>query len=71
METNWRRYKLGNEIRRQRKAQGLTLRELGDMAGSNYAYIWELEKGKKSPTVDALCRIADALGVEVHDLIRF
>ena len=71
MDIDARRFQLGQEIRRQRQLQNLTLAQLGEMAGSNYTYVWELEKGKKSPTVDTLCRIADALGMDVRDLLTF
>ena len=66
-----RRRELGARIRELRKERNLTQFQLGEMAGSDHNYIYEIENGKKSPTIDTLCRIADALDVRVNDLITF
>ena len=71
MENDGRRHELGKTIRTARERSGLSQRQLALMAGSNQSYIWEIETGRVSPSIDALCRIADALGCRVGDLIAF
>lgn len=50
---------------------GLSQRELPLMASTNQSYLWEVETGRVSIGIDVLCRIADALGVRVRDLVEF
>lgn len=54
----------GNAIRDLRRKQGLTLRELGDLAGCESGYLSRLERGKVTdPSDERLTQIARALGV--------
>jgi transcriptional regulator with XRE-family HTH domain len=55
---------LGEELRKARLAADLTQEELSFRANVHRVYISELEHDKKSPTVDALFRICDALGIK-------
>lgn len=55
---------LGRRIRETRLRQGLTLKELDDRAGLSATHLSEIERGRTSPTVGALLRIARALGHE-------
>ena len=52
---------LGSRIRATRKAQNLTLKELEAKSGFSATHISEIERGKTSPTIGALVRIARAL----------
>lgn len=66
------RQMLGNRIRTLREEQGLTQGQLAAMIGNDTKqYISALEKGDKNVTIDVLCRIAEALGANVSDLIDF
>lgn len=66
------RQMLGNRIRALREEQGLTQGQLAAMIGNDTKqYISALEKGDKNVTIDVLCRIAEALGANVSDLIDF
>lgn len=66
------RQMLGNRIRTLREGQGLTQGQLAAMIGNDTKqYISALEKGDKNVTIDVLCRIAEALGANVSDLIDF
>ena len=60
---------LGNELRRAREQAGITQEELSFRANLHLTYISQLENDKKSPTVDALFRICDALGIAASKLI--
>lgn len=59
---------LGQRIRETRLRQGLTLKELDERAGLSATHLSEIERGRTSPTVGALLRIAAALG---HDPAYF
>lgn len=64
---------LGANIREQRKKQNLSQDKLALMIGSSMgkAYISRIELGKSNVSVGVLCRIANALDVQVRDLIDF
>lgn len=59
----------GAVLREARLAAGLTQEELSFRAGLDRAYISQLENDHKSPTLDTLFRLADALGVRASVLI--
>lgn len=71
MDEQTRRERLGYNIRMKRKAAGLTMRGFAQMAGTSHTYLWQVENGAVSIGFDMLCKFADALGVEVRDLIDF
>ena len=54
---------LGRRIKRLRIERGLTLKDLESRGGISATHVSEIERGKASPTVGALGRIALALGV--------
>jgi transcriptional regulator with XRE-family HTH domain len=60
---------LGPVLREARLAAGLTQEELSFAAGLDRTYISQLENDRKSPTVDVLFRLADALGVPASGLL--
>jgi transcriptional regulator with XRE-family HTH domain len=60
---------LGDRIKRLRLASDLTLKEVGEKAGVSPTHLSEIERGKTSPTVGALLRIAAALGEEASRLV--
>jgi len=53
--------RLGGELRRARKARGLTQRQLAERLGTDAPYLSRLEHGEKNLTIAQLARIADAL----------
>ncbi len=53
---------LGARIKRIRKARGLTLKDIEARSQVSATHISEIERGKTSPTIGALSRIATALG---------
>lgn len=71
MSTDERRKRLGERIKELRGQQGLSQRKLALMIGSNQTHIWQIENGTVNVGLDILCRLADALEVNVRDLIDF
>lgn len=61
---------LGAELRRARDDAGKTQEDLAYEAGLDRTYISQLENDKKSPTVDVLFRICDALALPASELIK-
>jgi len=53
---------IGRRIKKVREQQHLTLKNVEAKAGISATHISEIERGKTSPTIGALIRIADALG---------
>ena len=60
---------LGPQLRRLRLSRGLTLDGLAAVVGLDKGYLSRLERGRKSPSVAALLRLAAALGVTVAELL--
>lgn len=60
---------LGEELRKARERAGMTQEALSFQAGLHRTYISQLERDKKSPTVDVLFRLCDALGVRPSGII--
>ena len=56
-------------VRVFREHRGLTQQALADKIIASKAYISEIEAGKKPGSVDVIRRLAEALGVDVADLI--
>jgi transcriptional regulator with XRE-family HTH domain len=61
---------LGRRIKLLRVARNMTLKELEKRGGISATHVSEIERGKASPTVGALARIALALGVRPATLIE-
>lgn len=56
-------------IRNARLAQGLSLRALSARAGMPYSTLSKLENGKMSLTYDKLIRLAQALNLDLKDIV--
>lgn len=61
---------LGRTIQALRSRQGLKRRELAEAAGVSYAYLSEIENGKKAPSTKVIAALAAALEMPAHDLLR-
>jgi transcriptional regulator with XRE-family HTH domain len=61
---------LGRRIRAIRKELGLTMAQLAEQVGVNYATIHRVETGKVSPSVVLLSEIAHCLGQTVVSLLQ-
>ena len=59
------------QIRHFRHQKGLSQEELALRANLNPAYLGQVERGEKCPTVDTLYKTANALGISLSELLRF
>lgn len=60
---------LGKRLRSRRVALGLTLADASARAGLSLPYVSNLERGRGNPTIDALRSLADALDLELGELV--
>ncbi|MBR0950333.1 helix-turn-helix domain-containing protein [Bradyrhizobium canariense] len=61
---------LGRNVRELRLAVGLSQGELAERAGTRRALISDIERGETNATLDTIVRIALALRVETHELLK-
>jgi DNA-binding XRE family transcriptional regulator len=56
-------------LHRQRVRAGLSMRQLAVKAGLTHVCIYYLELGRRSPTLEALQRLARGLGITLFELL--
>lgn len=61
---------LGQRIRRERKKLSLTQEQLAEMTGVSHAYIGQIERGERNPTLETLVNLANRLGVSIDYLLQ-
>ena len=61
---------IGRVIRRERLDRQLTIKELGDKAGLSEIYVGEIERGQKYPSSKVLESLAQALELDLADLLE-
>ena len=59
----------GSRLRLLREERGESQRSLAKLTGSSHAYISQMERGLKVPTLTMIIRLAVALECEVWDLV--
>lgn len=59
------------KVKEVRLSKNLTQKKLAELAGISQSYLSELEVNKKSPTLNKLCKIAEALEVKPGDLVYY
>lgn len=64
----WERI-VGANIRRLRKAKGLTQERLAQEAGVAMRYVAGVERAEENPSLRFIVKIAEALGAEPADLL--
>lgn len=62
---NTREY-IGKSIAEIRQAKGLSIRQLAEASGVNFANIYKIENGKYNVSIDILGKICEALGSEIR-----
>ncbi|MBS5802607.1 MAG: helix-turn-helix transcriptional regulator [Brachyspira sp.] len=63
--------KVGRNVKLARIKAGLNQEELAEKADLSRETIGAVERGEKSPTIETIGSIADALGIEIHKLFIF
>lgn len=62
---------LGERIRDYRMKKGLSQEELAHRADMHTAHLGQIERGEKSPTIDSIEKIVNALGITFEELFSF
>lgn len=62
--------KIGKMVRNIRERKGITQEQLALNAGLNRAYIGYIERGERNPSTDTLVKIAKALKIQLHELLK-
>ncbi|MEV4068429.1 helix-turn-helix domain-containing protein [Nonomuraea fuscirosea] len=60
---------LGQRIRSERRARGLSIERLAELSGISRSMVSEVERGAKTPSVLVLDRLATALGTSISRLL--
>jgi len=61
---------MGRVIRRERQDRHLTIKDLGEKAGLSEIYVGEIERGQKYPSAKVLESLAEALDLNVAELLE-
>lgn len=57
---------LGTQIKRERKARGLTQTELGELSGTSINFISQIEGGKATAQIGRVLEVLRVLGLELR-----
>ncbi|MFJ9626695.1 helix-turn-helix domain-containing protein [Streptomyces sp. NPDC101175] len=60
---------VGDVLRRERRAQERTLKDVADAARISVPYLSEVERGRKEASSEVLAAAAHALGLDLGDLL--
>lgn len=60
---------LGRNLRSRRKALGLTLVQVGELAGLSATFVSQVERGRHRPSVPTLHRLAKALDTNAYTML--
>ena len=58
-----------NPVKVWREHRGLSQRDLAARAGLNFAYLSQVETGARNGSIQTMKKLAEALGVDLDDLI--
>ena len=61
---------VGEKIKKLREARRMSQNALANQAGVSPTYIYQLERGEKSPTVEYLDHICWGLGITIEEFFR-
>ncbi|MBK60364.1 MAG: transcriptional regulator [Pseudomonas sp.] len=64
------RYRISYNLKRLRTAQGLSQEKTAELADFHRTYVSQLERCVTNISIDGLERLANALGVDIVDLLR-
>ncbi len=66
--TNTDNIQIGEQIRYYRNKNGISQETLALIANVNPAYVGQIERGVKSPTINTLKKLSNALGIDLATL---
>lgn len=61
---------VGTNIRKWRLERGLSQEEVAYRVDITPSYLGQIERGRRNVTIEVTGRIAEALGVEIEELLR-
>ena len=64
------RKRVGLNVRRLRRERGLSQEELAARSAVHQTYLSGVERGVRNPTVTVLQKIAEALDLDIGDVVR-
>ena len=64
-DQGWFFARIAEQVTEQRKARGLSQKELAELTGTTQSAIARLESGGRPPRIDTLLRIAEALDCDL------
>ena len=62
--------RLGQRIKEMRQAKGFSQEAFGDLCGINRTHMGEIERGRWSPTLVTLYKVAKKLDTTISDLLK-
>ena len=62
--------KLGENLKRIRTAKGISQGQIGRILEVDKSFISNIENGKTNPTLSTIAKIAKAVGVSTHELMK-
>ena len=63
--------KVGLRIKHIRKTRAVSQEKLSEKAGMSSKYLSSIERGKENPTLDTFIKLAQALNVEIFELLNY
>lgn len=63
--------KFGNKVREERKKKGYSQEKFAEIIGVHRTYVGMVERAEKNITLKNIKKIADALGLKIHELLNF
>ena len=64
-------FEFGVNVKRMRKHRKFTQEKLAELSGLTPVYIGEIERGKKNVSLEIAEKIANALDIELSELIKY
>ena len=63
------RCRFGERLRMERTARGMSQEEMADLAGLHRTYVGSVERFERNVSIDSMERLAQALGLDIADLL--
>lgn len=67
-EKTYARLRVAANLRKARGVAGLSQEDLAVRAGFHRTYVSQIERAVNNATIDNICKLAELLGIDVHEL---